>query len=324
MSRPSHTHRSLAWGPLVALLLSVLSVQADNLLIIRGSDGTPDYAKVFDEEVTQWQAAATKGLLRADLLRTTEALKAKLSTEAANKTGILWLVLIGHGTFDGREARFNVEGPDFTSTDLAEWLKPIQRAIVIVNTASASGAFIKPLSAPRRIIITATKSGEEVFYPRFGEFFARAINGNLEADLDQDNEVSLLEAFLFASKQVTQFYETEQRISTEHALIDDNGDGVGTRSELFEGTRPKDPKFDGGRAQQLALVHNEEELKLSPEIRTQRDALEVKVRDLINKRSSMNEDDYYRQLEALFLQIAKLSVVRNQTGSATRVPSEAK
>jgi hypothetical protein len=309
---------------LVALLLSVLSVQADNLLIIRGSDGTPDYAKVFDEEVTQWQAAATKGLVKADLLRTTEALKAKLSTEAANKTGILWLVLIGHGTFDGREARFNVKGPDFTSTDLAEWLKPVQREVIIVNTASASGAFIKPLSAPRRIIITATKSGEEVFYPRFGEFFARAINGNLEADLDQDNEVSLLEAFLFASKQVTQFYETEQRISTEHALIDDNGDGVGTRSELFEGTRPKDPKFDGGRAHQLALVHNEEELKLSPEIRAQRDALEVKVRDLINKRSLMKEDEYYRQLEALFLQIAKLSVVRNQTGSATRVPSEAK
>ncbi len=292
--------------------LSVLFSQplraSDQVLIIRGSDGTDAYREVFDDEVSEWQNAATRGLSKFDLLRTKEQIKARLNGEALKKAaGTLWLVLIGHGTFDGREARFNLEGPDFTSTELAEWVKPIATEVVIINGASASGAFVKPLSGPKRVIVTATKSGDEVFYPRFGEHFAKAINGNLEADLDQDHQVSILEAFIYASKQATRFYETEGRISTEHALIEDNGDGIGTRTESFEGTRPKDPKFDGQRAHQIALALNEEELKLSPEIRAQRDALEIKVRDLTNKRSTMKEEDFLQQIEALFRQIAKLS-----------------
>lgn len=297
-------------GALVMAFLfhsTALALTPDSLVLVRGSDGTPEYAKVFDEEVADWQTAATRGLMKADFVRTGEALKAKLVSEASKKEGVLWLVLIGHGTFDGREARFNVEGRDFTAEELAGWLKPVEREVVIIDNASASGAFVKPLSAAKRVIVAATKAGDEVFYPRFGEHFAKAIGGLPEADLDQDKEVSVLEAFLYAARQATQFYETEQRISTEHAIIDDNGDGTGTRSEVFEGTRAKDPKQDGARAHQLALVHNETERKLAPEVRAQRDALETKVRELVNKKSSLSEDEYYQQLEELFRQIARLT-----------------
>jgi hypothetical protein len=156
------------------------------------------------------------------------------------------------------------------------------------------------------VIVSATKSGTEVYYARFGEFLAKAMTGLPEADLDQDQQVSLLEGFLFASKQVTQFYEKEDRIATEHALIEDNGDGVGSRAEGFEGVRAKDAKADGTRALQLALVLNAEEMKLSDNLRAKRDALEAKVRALAARKSELKADDYYRELEQLFVEIAKL------------------
>ena len=317
----THFHLRILPCLLAISALSVLFSQplraSDQVLIIRGSDGTDAYREIFDDEVTEWQNAATRGLAKFDLLRTTAELKTRLNGEALKKSaGTLWLVLIGHGTFDGRETRFNLEGPDFTSAELAEWVKPIATEVVIINGASASGAFVKPLSGPKRIIVAATKSGDEVFYPRFGEHFAKAINGNLEADLDQDHQVSILEAFIYANKQAVRFYETEGRISTEHAIVEDNGDGIGTRSENFEGAHPKDSKFDGERAHQLALALNEEELKLSPEVRAKRDNLELQVRDLTRKRSTMKEEDFLQQVEALFRQIAQLTATKTGGTSA--------
>ena len=107
---------------------------------------------------------------------------------------------------------------------------------MIVNCASASGPFVNRLSGENRIVVTATKSGTEHNYARFGEYFARAI-ASPDSDLDHDDEVSVHEAFLRASAEVRQFYETEDRILTEHALIDDNGDGKGTPASMFRGMR---------------------------------------------------------------------------------------
>lgn len=272
------------------------------VLIVRGADGEEVYGKKFDAQVKAWQEACTKGQVKSQVVTALDDLKSGI---AAVK-GTLWIVMIGHGTFDGRESKFNLSGPDLSVAQMAEWLKPLSQEVVLVNTASASGAWVKPLSGAKRVIVSATKSADEVFYTRFGEFMAKAIVGLPEADADQDRQVSLLEAFLYAAKQAAQFYETEERIATEHAIIEDNGDGVGTRSEVFEGVRPKDPKFDGARALQLALVLNDEEMKLSDEVRAKRDALEAKVRELVTKKSSIKEDVYYRELEKLFREIAVL------------------
>ena len=272
------------------------------VLIVRGADGEEVYGKKFDAEVKVWQEACEKGKVKSQVLTGLDDLKSRI---AAVK-GSLWIVMIGHGTFDGREAKFNLTGPDLSVAQLAEWLKPLPQEVVVVNTASASGAWVKPLSGAKRVIVSATKSADEVFYTRFGEFMAKAITGLPEADADQDRQVSLLEAFLYAAKQAAQFYETEERIATEHAIIEDNGDGVGARSEVFEGVRPKDTKSDGARALQLALVLNDEEMKLSDEVRAKRDALEAKVRELVAKKASIKEDEYYRELEKLFREIAGL------------------
>ncbi|MGC3960077.1 MAG: hypothetical protein QM813_19740 [Verrucomicrobiota bacterium] len=193
---------------------------------------------------------------------------------------------------------------------MADWLKPFQRPLVVINCASASAPFLKTLSGPNRVIITATRSGNEMNFTRFGEYFAKAL-ATLESDLDKDGQVSLLEAFLMASRHVAEFYRTEGRLLTEHALLDDNGDGQGTPADWFRGVRAikkakDDTSADGTRANQLYLVLSAEEHALSVDVRAQRDALEVSVVRLREAKSRMLEADYYRQLETILLELARL------------------
>ena len=232
---------------------------------------------------------------------TTAKLEKRLASAKADRS--LWLVLIGHGTFDGREAMFNAEGPDFDAKQLAGWLAPLKQEVAVIHTASSSGGFLRPLSGKGRIVITSTKSPDEVFYARFGEYFAEAIGGLAEADLDQDKQVSLLEAFRHASKAVATFYENDGRLATEHALLEDNGDGVPTRREALEAP-PAEAKLDGERSAQLVLVLSDEEKKLTDDQRTRRDALEAQIKKLREQRSTLEDEAYYSQLEKLLRELA--------------------
>ncbi len=151
-----------------------------------------------------------------------------LTNEVSQSAGELWLVFIGHGTFDGRTAKFNLRGPDISADDLAAALKPCRRPLVILQCASASGPFLKALSAPGRVIITATRSGYEVNATRFGGYLAQA-NADPAADLDKDGQTSLLEAYLAASHQVEQSYQEQGRLMTERIRC---WMTMGTASEL--------------------------------------------------------------------------------------------
>src|SRR4029453_6684986 len=107
---------------------------------------------------------------------------------------------------------------------------------------SASGAWLKPMSGKDRIVVTATKSGAEINYSRFGGYFASAI-GDPSGDLDKDGQTSVLEAWLSASQGVADFYKSEGRLATEHSLLEDNADGLGTPASWFSGIRAvKKPK----------------------------------------------------------------------------------
>ncbi|HEX5498115.1 MAG TPA: hypothetical protein VFX03_02770, partial [Thermomicrobiales bacterium] len=239
-----------------------------------------------------------------------ESLKRRLAETAQSSSGPLWLVLIGHGTFDGKQAKFNLRGPDFSAGELAEWLKPIQRPLAIVNCASASGPFLNELSGDNRVVITATKSGHERNFARFGDYLSAAI-ADPKADLDKDDQTSLLEAFLLAAARVEDFYREESRLATEHALIDDNGDRLGTPAEWFQGVRAaksaKDgASLDGLRAGQLQLVRSQGEQDLSAEARARRDELERRIAALRGRKTQTAEDEYYRQLEPLLLDLARL------------------
>lgn len=303
-------------GILVALYLCVTSLHARNLdvVIVAGAPGTEEYGKKFNTQVEAWKTACAKGGVPMEIIRgdqTTAKLEKRLA--AAKPERSLWLVLIGHGTFDGREAMFSAEGPDFDVKQLSDWLKPLKQEVAIIHTASASGGFLKSLSGKSRIVITSTKSADEVFYARFGEHFAEAIGGLADADLDQDKQVSLLEAFRHASKAAATFYENEGRLATEHALIEDNGDGAGTRNEVLDAAAPPQAgtAMDGDRAAQLVLVLSEEEQKLTDAQRSTRDGLERELKALKEQRTKLNDDDeYYTKLEALMRKLGEVYTQR--------------
>lgn len=290
----------------ITLWLACASLQARNLdvVIVRGADGEEDFGKKFTTQVEAWKTACAKSEVPVEVIagpETTAKLEKRLASSKADRS--LWLVLIGHGTFDGREAMFNAEGPDFDAKQLAGWLAPLKQEVAVIHTASSSGGFVRPLSGKGRIVITSTKSPDEVFYARFGEYFAEAIGGLLEADLDQDKQVSLLEAFRHASKSVAMFYDNDGRLATEHALLEDNGDGVPTRREALEAP-PADAKLDGERAAQLVLVLSDEEKKLTDEQRTKRDALEAQIKKLRGQQAALGDEAYYAQLEKLLRELA--------------------
>ncbi len=233
-----------------------------------------------------------------------------LAAEPKETTAGLWLVLIGHGTFDGREAKFNLRGPDVADRELAEWLRPFTRPVAVVNCASSSGPFVKQLAAPGRVVITATRSGSEHNYARFGDYLSAAIV-DPAADLDKDGQTSLLEAYIAAAHRTEEFYKQEARLATEHALLDDNGDGLGTPADWFQGVRAakraKDGALlDGARAHQWCLLLSQREQSMPAELRAKRDRLELEIETLREKKAALTEDEYYSKLELLLLELARL------------------
>lgn len=301
-----------------------------DVLVVVGAEGTPEYGKKFQEQVDAWKAASEKAAVKFEVIGTAEEkiddakqLEERLKAQHGKTGGALWLVFIGHGTFDGRVAKFNLRGADLTPTQLADWLKPVKRELVFIDTTSASAPFAKAVAGAGRICVSATKSADEFFYARFGEFFAKAIGGLPAADLDQDKQVSVLEAFLHSSKQVAEFYETDGRLATEHSIIDDNGDGTGTRAEVFTGVNPgktaDGSKPDGERARQVGLVLSEDDAKLTDAARAKRDELERSIRTLADKKAKLPEAEFYREMEKLMLELARIyGVESTPTGPTGR------
>jgi hypothetical protein len=286
--------------------------ERSTVIVVAGAPGEAEFAPDFALQMEAWAKASEQagakhiGIGASETDR--ERVKGALESEAKAGPGELWLVLIGHGTFDGKEAKLNLRGPDLSATDLAEWLKPFQRPLAIIDTTSSSAPFLAKLAAPKRVIVSATRSGNEQNYARFGKFLAEAL-ADPQSDLDKDGQISLLESFLSASHRTTEFYKTEGRLATEHALVDDNGDGLGTPADWFRGVlatkRARDGAApDGARAHQFHLVRSVAEQQLSPEVRARRDELELQLSVLREKKPKMNEEKYYQELEKLLLELA--------------------
>ena len=321
--RASITAVLLGWilGLLVLSISHAGSTPATSspaVILAVGAPGEAEYATNFLRQVELWSEAARRGgaslvTIGTDSTETTnDRPRLQQALESASRDGdaALWLVLIGHGTFDGKEARFNLRGPDVTATELAAWLSPFHRPLAIIDTTSASAPFLQKLSATNRIVITATRSGYEQNATRFGKYFAEALLDPV-ADLDGDGQVSLLEAFLSASQAVAESYRNDGRLLTEHALLDDTGDGLGTPAEWFSGLRatkrPKDKAaLDSVRAHQLHLIPSAAEQQLPEETRARRDELERQVFTLREQKAAMPAAEYYSQLEAILLKLARL------------------
>jgi len=298
----------------------------NEVCVVVGAPGEDDYATGFAAAAKKWQdncvvAGASCTVIGLDDQKDADPEKNSLDRDklhdwitklATDTTVPVWIIYLGHGTFDGKDARMNLRGVDVSAAEMATWLKPVTRPLIFVDGGSASAPFINALSAPNRIIITATQSGQEVNYARFGEKFAEAIN-DPTADIDQDGQVSVLEAFVTAAKRTQNFYDENTRMATEHALIDDNGDKFGTPASWFEGLRlvqhaRNNAAPDGDYAKLVALVASPEERALTDEDRAFRTKCEKQIEMLRQQKSSMAEDDYYRQLEQVLRALSSIYV----------------
>lgn len=171
-----------------------------SVIVASGVGGNDEYAGTFEKWTADWNAAAATASAQCATAADLASLQQAVQAQPRETPAPLWLVLIGHGTFDGRDGKFNLRGDDLAASTLAEWLRPFKRPLVIVCGFSASGSFLKALSGPDRVIVTATKSGSESNFARFGGYFAAAI-GDPAADFDKDGQTSVLEAWLAASEQ---------------------------------------------------------------------------------------------------------------------------
>nr|WP_246109388.1 hypothetical protein [Roseimaritima multifibrata] len=293
--------------------------QRGDLLLMMGAPGSPEYDSLFSEWGDRWSEVAEKanvsvtivGRATAEGATDLERIETLLATyaESTEPAMPVWIVFIGHGTSSNGVTKFNLVGPDLEPKTLAKWLDAIQRPIVIINTASASGPFLTELSGENRTIVTATRSGDEQNLARFGEFISSALDDK-KADLDHDDAVSVLELFLHASAKTNQFYEADGRLLTEHALLDDNGDKLGTPASFFEGTRlvsqPKSNALaDGSRARYQVLLPSKS-IPFDAKNEALRAKLEADLETIRAMKPELEIDEYYRQLESVFLQLAPL------------------
>ena len=313
-------------GSIVLVLLAAFVVCAQKVdqnkfaVIINGPGGEPAYAKQFDEWTKELSGLLAERFgfdsrnvrVLSDKSATAEEVKRTFATLKSqfDANNVLFVFLIGHGSFDGKESKFNLVGPDLSASEYNVLLSSLpSRRVVVFNMASASGEFIKSLAAKGRIVITATRNGQETNATRFAGFFISALSA-ADADTDQDGHVSVLEAFVYASRLTGDFYKRAGRLATEHALIDDNGDGVGhEKAEAGEGLLARATYLDSLSVDEAAASVT------TAKLLKERTRLEGEIEQLIARKADMPEAEYQATLERLFIELAKVNRSIKQAGT---------
>lgn len=279
------------------------------MLIVVSEPGNVTYDQEFRRQAKAWQELAAKAKIAVSTIGL-DKISPEGDRPAVEKAiatlpkdgGDLWLVWIGHGSFDGRTANFNLRGPDIDATAVRDLLKPFTRRLVILNLFSASHPFLTALSGKDRVIISSTRSGGERNYTRFGGKLADALTA-ADADLDLDGSLSLLEATLHAAEGTRAFYEDAQRVVQEHAVIDDNGDGRGTPVDGLKSAKGAQP--DGEIAREIHFLTSQGG-RLAPQAQEERAKLELAIGELRKRKAELPEKEYYDRLETLMLEMARV------------------
>jgi hypothetical protein len=277
------------------LLLPALAGAELHVVIVEGLGGEGRYAEQFAEQVSAFERAA-------DALTSADNIKVFHSADFSRDSVIeyfgalgsrmrgddqLALLLIGHGSYDEHEYKFNIAGPDLTGTDLIDMLDATKNSTqLLVNTGSASGAMYERLKADNRTLILATRSGAERHATRFGHYFAAAL-ADSTADIDKNRIITAEEAFRFAERQVQDFYERNGQLATEH------------------------PRMEGAQAGRFSLARlgatrparSDAELE---RLTRMRDELNAGIESLRLRRDSMSPDAYQADLLESMLELATL------------------
>jgi hypothetical protein len=291
---PEHGKTFHTWGTTLAQASERLGVASENLAFLVDAPGEGDQ-KVTGKATKDEVSKALDGFAKR-----------------ATADDVVFVVLIGHGSYDGRSAKFNMPGPDMGASDFnALFAKLPTKQIVFIDTTSASGPFLPELSGANRTIVTATRNGAEQYATLFGGFFIDALTSDA-ADSDKNKRVSVLEAFQFAKAEVAKAYEREGLLATEHALLDDNGDKDGSQDPAATGK-------DGRVANIVSLgAVGGDDLPSDPKIRAlylERRDLERRVESLRLLKESMEPGRYSSELEKLVTAIAlKTREIRTAEG----------
>lgn len=235
---------------------------------------------------------------RANVLSTLASLKSRLTADDT-----LLIVLIGHGTFDGTAAKFNLIGPDMDSKEWKASLDGNPARLVFVNTTSSSFQFVPALSGKNRIIIAATESAAQKYATVFPQYFIEALDQGAKADNDKNGRLSVWEAFTYASQAVKQAFEKQGTLVTERSLIDDNGDGVGKEATATTGA-------DGVLAKTTFLDPLPASTSSNPALaglEKRRVAIEAEIEHLKAKKGDMPAGQYEEEFERLAIELAKIS-----------------
>jgi len=279
-------------------------------VVIAGLGGEPDYEQRF--------AAAAKDLDRifrsagsaahVYILTGSEATSTQLAetmsevARTAKADDDFALILIGHGSFDGREYKFNLVGPDVTAREIASMCDHIAaRRQLVVDTTSASGGAVQVLERAGRAVIAATKSGTEKNATVFARYWVEALQ-DPAADTDKSDSISAMEAFSYAAKRTATFYDSQKRLATEHAVFNDTGRG--------------DPVREAGNGQGLLMssftllrLGTNQQAAKDPGKRAlleKKDGLEQKIDTLKYQKAAMDPQDYKKQLTDALVELAKV------------------
>jgi hypothetical protein len=308
-------------GSLIVVGLVLLAPHASEAaeryaVIISGASGGEKYAA----QQTQWRADLVTALENtfdfpdANVVLLTEDDNGTSAASAENvrrvladlkrrvlKDDTLLVVLMGHGTFDGVDAKFNLVGPDLTAREWKSLLLGIAGQLVIVNTTEASFPFLEALSQHGRVVITATDSAAQRFSTVFPGYFVKAF-ADPAVDFDKNGRISVWEAFSAASAGVRRYYEERGQLATERPLLDDDGDRVGRESET--------PGQDGQLARSIYLDAGVPRASGNTELASlerQRRDVEAQIEALKLRKPVLSDDEYAAALEKLLIELARIS-----------------
>ena len=295
------------------------------LVVITGIGGEDRYAARFhtwaatlmdaaetrfglpDSDIVYLAAEPDRDPARARAQSTKDNVEATLSQLAADMPpgASLFVVVVGHGSYRNGVSKVNLPGRDMTAQDFAAALEAFgDRPLAFVNLTSASGEFVKVLSGPNRTIVTATKSGMERNESVFGQFFVAAFVGT-EADFDNDDRLSLLEAFSYARTEVERSYDSEQKLLTEHAVLDDNGDGSGSATpgiDADDGRMAATMMLTGASSATMTGLESTDPQLAG--LYSNKATLEQAVTDLRRQKESLSKEEYENQLEHVLVELA--------------------
>ena len=303
---------------LIGVLLSTPAHATVYYVTIAGLVGEPDYEQRFTASAKDLdkQLKATGADAHVYSLTGGEATRARLTqvlgevARDAKPEDDFVLILIGHGSYDGVEYKFNLVGPDISAANLAALCNRVSaKRQLIVNATSSSGGSIPAFQRAGRAVIASTKSGTEKNATVFARYFVEALR-DPAADVDKNESVSALEAFQYAERKTNEFYTSQKRLATEHAVFEDTGKGEPVRA-------PAADIGEGRLLSSLTLVRFGEAQKaaLDPakrDLLAKKEDLERQIDVLKYQKAAMSQNEYEQQLKALLVGLARVQAAMDK------------